>query len=544
MALNAAKNGYKEVAIPFYLDQNNILDGDEDAQVFVLEDGVITNYALKLYKWRLFFNLPLDCPLEDEAADHDSIVAAPDTAQQAVEAHVLILLVHFNFLLAAIWHLQSHLPRPVSMWAVSDFQSEIDSTCLLLQARPNVAVLQSNLGNGLVQKLNGIKNILTSEIVQLYDVIQSSRLPNDLKASLTNLLDAKAAGMESNSNQKVTQQSQKCDHVENYLTAGEQEALQRKSPWEGAAILASRLRLLGVMSMKESTKKKAVGLLCWYDVQRGGQPPSHDSSYALAQHMLQSFQSSPTQTPVGAVTLQEYPMNPNQLSPAHLQASYGDDKPCPQDCPGLASLIKFNLCVRSTCGKLSMVATQKAQQTQQLQKQHHAAAHEKLSMDPDRMAHAFSKILWDQFCRQSEEVLAQSEAKLTFLQHNLGRSKTGEKNAEPAPLALPESKQLPLALPAPSTQVVCQPQQPQATPVEQHPATLPTKDADSSPAAPKIKTLEDFENETYDTLKTRKAKAKAKAKSAACEKKPGGMKRPASANSKKMFLLAKDRRKS
>ena len=450
-------------------------------------------------------------------------------SMSAFGAHMSCFCCFISMFSAAIWHLQSHLPPPVTMWAVSDFQSEIQSTCLLLQARPNVAVLQSNLGSGLVQKLNGIKAMPASEIVQLYDVIQKSSLPDDLKATVTNLLDGKAAGMEPNSNQKITQQSQKCDHVENYLTAGEQEALQRKSPWEGAAILASRLKLLGVVSMKETTKKKAVGLLCWYDVQRGGQPPSHDSSYALAQHMLQSFQSSPTQTPVGALTLQEYPMNPNQLSPAHLQASYGDDKPCPQDCPGLASLMKFNLCVRSTCSKLTVVAAQKAQQSQQLQKQHPAAAHEKFSIDPAGMAQAFSKMLWDQFCRQSEEVLAQSEPKLTFLQKNLKHPKTGEQNAQAAALTLPETKQTPLALPAPSTEVACQPQQSQATPVEQHPAALPTQDADSHVEAQEPKTLEDFEKETYDALKSKKAKAKAKAKNAACVKNSGGMKRPASA---------------
>lgn len=59
MALNAAHNGYKEVAIPFYIDKDNILDGDEDAQVLVLEDGVITDYALKLYKWIVFSISPL-----------------------------------------------------------------------------------------------------------------------------------------------------------------------------------------------------------------------------------------------------------------------------------------------------------------------------------------------------------------------------------------------------------------------------------------------------------------------------------------------------
>lgn len=269
-------------------------------------------------------------------------------------AHVLLSMFYFHFLLQPFGTCKAACYSTFCMWKVSDFQSEIDSTCLLLQARPNVAVLQSNLGNGLVQKLKGIKNVPASEIVKLYDVLQKSHLPNDLKTTLTDLLDGKAAGMETNSNNTVTSVSQKLDHVENYLTAGEQEALQRKSPWEGAAILSSRLRLLGVMSMKESTKKKAVGLLCWYEMQRGGQPPTHDSSYALAQHMLQSFQSSPTQTPLGAMTLQEYPMDPKELSPSHLQASYGDDKPCPQDCPGLANLMKFNLCVRSTCSKLTI----------------------------------------------------------------------------------------------------------------------------------------------------------------------------------------------
>ena len=102
-----------------------------------------------------------------------------------------------------------------------------------------------------------------SEIVKLYDVLQKSHLPTDLKTTLTDLLDGKAAGIETNSNNTVTSVSQKLDHVENYLTAGEQEALQRKSSWEGAAILSSRLRLLGVMSMNEGIQKEKG---CWTSV--------------------------------------------------------------------------------------------------------------------------------------------------------------------------------------------------------------------------------------------------------------------------------------
>ena len=57
MALNAAHNGYKEVAIPFYIDKDNILDGDE------------------------YF----DCTLEDEAADPEGTLAAPEAAQETLD---------------------------------------------------------------------------------------------------------------------------------------------------------------------------------------------------------------------------------------------------------------------------------------------------------------------------------------------------------------------------------------------------------------------------------------------------------------------------
>ena len=120
------------------------------------------------------------------------------------------------------------------------------------------------------------------------------------------------------------------------------------------------------------------------------------------------------------------------------------------------------------------------------------------------MAYALAQRVWNQFCRQSEEVLAQTEPKLTFFPKNHGPTKTGEKNAEAAALAVPETKQ---------------------------PSLPPT--APSTAEAEECKTLEDCENYVYVALKTKEAnKAKAKAKSAASVKQKGGMKRPASALSK------------
>ena len=141
----------------------------------------------------------------------------------------------------------------------------------------------------------------------------------------------------------------------------------------------------------------------------------------------------------------------------------------------------------------------------------------------DHMAYALAQRVWNQFCRQSEEVLAQTEPKLTFFPKNHRPTKTGEKNAEAAALSVPETKQPSLPPTAPSTQVASEPQQ-----------ALPALEgAKSSAEAEECKTLEDCENYVYDALKTKEAnKAKAKAKSAASVKQKGGMKRPASALSK------------
>ena len=45
-----------------------VLDGDEDAQVVVYEDGAPTWWALQQVKWRLHFHIPDDFP--SEVASH------------------------------------------------------------------------------------------------------------------------------------------------------------------------------------------------------------------------------------------------------------------------------------------------------------------------------------------------------------------------------------------------------------------------------------------------------------------------------------------
>ena len=46
-----------------------------------------------------------------------------------------------------------------------------------------------------------------------------------------------------------------------YLTAGELALLEKQDMWSGALVVAKRLKLLGVTTMRESTKKIGTSML-------------------------------------------------------------------------------------------------------------------------------------------------------------------------------------------------------------------------------------------------------------------------------------------
>ena len=52
-----------EVANPFKIG-DIILDGDEDSQVAIWEDGAPTWWALQFAKWRRYFNIPWEGPAD------------------------------------------------------------------------------------------------------------------------------------------------------------------------------------------------------------------------------------------------------------------------------------------------------------------------------------------------------------------------------------------------------------------------------------------------------------------------------------------------
>ena len=63
-----------------------ILDGDEDAQVVVYEDGAPTWWALQQRKWRMYFHIPSDLPSEVVGYVSSRMPEEPEPLQLVEEA--------------------------------------------------------------------------------------------------------------------------------------------------------------------------------------------------------------------------------------------------------------------------------------------------------------------------------------------------------------------------------------------------------------------------------------------------------------------------
>ena len=252
------------------------------------------------------------------------------------------------------------------MWSVADMESELVSARQLLQARPGHEPLMHGLGSALNGKLEAMI-VGPSQLVQLYDLVKGSGLPDAMKNPMLHILDEKSMGKASGPC-KVTAVPQQVDWINHYLTAGEHEKLGQCSPYEGAHVVCKRLRLMRVKSLKESSKKVVTALLISCELARGGARPSHESIYLLSQHVGHCFLTCATAAPPGAAALQCYPADPFQLPEAHLQASYGTDKPVAKAYPEMANLVQYHVPVRSTSAKVRGAKVE-AQQNQATKKQ-------------------------------------------------------------------------------------------------------------------------------------------------------------------------------
>ena len=79
-------------------------------------------------------------------------------------------------------------------------------------------------------------SLSTSEILQLSQHMEESGLPDEPKDDLLSQCDHLVLQDSHQSAEQLTMKAQTCDHLTNYMTAGDWNALKNESFWKGEQI--------------------------------------------------------------------------------------------------------------------------------------------------------------------------------------------------------------------------------------------------------------------------------------------------------------------
>ena len=186
--------------------------------------------------------------------------------------------------------------------------------------------------NSICCKIKGMSNLSPTTALELYAVVPSTSLDSEYKEQLTLALDA-ALRAEPAPTDRITPQS--LTSPQNYLTAKDWEALESSSIsyWQMLQVVANRLRLLGIRSLKEDTKKWCTALLVHVGMDKSGQMPPYSMIYQMVQDLVQAHQTSP----LVLSHVKTFTVFPEIPPPEFVTGAYPTEDPPVMKCPSSCS---------------------------------------------------------------------------------------------------------------------------------------------------------------------------------------------------------------
>lgn len=379
-------------------------------------------------------------------------------------------------------------------WTPADFCNELRHVADLVHTRPSSQIGQAALVN-LKQRLQSVEHWAPSDITAVFEGIAGLNLPQQLQEDIMAGLDNLTLSNPSNMALQAKQQS--LHHLPPYLTNADWNLLEKASEVDMRQVIASRLKALGIQSMKEETKKACVAVMlhCLVNVQQKALPNPW-AIYYMGFDLAMTLALLVKEGKEVVSGLKNYPASPTMLDPGFLSRAYG-----PSEGPSLkeVSLAAFypKIACRKTSKLLVNVDQPKAKQSEQVQD--HLSARLALFLDQQEA---------DRDVQQIQENHQRGGSQRVPLQELNGRSQAlplTDKAVVPSAVAVPPLGNAALALPAPAV------------------PPGPSNVNDQS-------TLEHFENEAYKVAKQKKETKSAAMKKPAASAK-AGLKRATSANS-------------
>ena len=115
---------------------------------------------------------------------------------------------------------------------------------------------------------------------------------------------------------------QSLEHVWNYMSKSETEALRTLTTTDAVNMISMRLKAVGLKTMKEATKKNIVASLVYLQIQMGKPMPPKQELYQLSNYVHNVFGSCP-QAPMVAGYI-KYPIKPEELGEDFMKSCYKD----------------------------------------------------------------------------------------------------------------------------------------------------------------------------------------------------------------------------
>ena len=191
----------------------------------------------------------------------------------------------------------------MAQWSVEALEGEILSLAEIHLARPGDDVA-NRFAESVIFKIQHAGEMSTSTFTRLSNVLKKSTLTSTLKESVQKALDN--AIVDSNQGTlKLVARPQSLLSVYNYLTT-EELASVRASPLPAmVSTIVKRMKLIGLKSCKERTKKYTVAFIIFILCQTGEPHPTSNEVYKLAQYLADAFNSC--QVTSSVVGLSQYP---------------------------------------------------------------------------------------------------------------------------------------------------------------------------------------------------------------------------------------------
>lgn len=214
----------------------------------------------------------------------------------------------------------------MSVWKLEDFLAELDNMAELHKKRPN-SVLAQGLWTSVCTKLTSVPHWRAQEVMRLMDKVDEIELPEELKTNMQGTLDSLVST--NLGHMKIVAGTQTLEALSPYLSKTDWSSLAECTVTSDAMlVLATRLRKLGVVQLKEGTKKQVMALLVWWHKDN---IPGPWHLYHMSQEFVRLFTN--LQVACHAPSQSVYPANPMSLPSVWLGQAYGAE-----DGPALTNL--------------------------------------------------------------------------------------------------------------------------------------------------------------------------------------------------------------